>query len=489
MEKTSGFHLYVNVKNMDTIIKGDEEKNDDLKRSIHRLHTYFCGLTKAVKKYDGIIEKFTNGRCHIFAEQGENETDGKYKERINDLLVATMYFTDEIFNGIPKYNSYENFKIQAGMDFGDFYKYDIDGMDEFTTIGAVANVAAKLTGFCPTSEIYITADARNKLDSRDKELFTQLDKDKEAEIQEVLKGSPSIYHAKYKALVKRDLVESFLETLKDDTSTFANSVNLTEIEFEEARTKIDFSRLSLKKNKQITAGLLFADIRGFTKLFNISGNNLDALTTVLSSIYENLNKAVETQEGVRVQFQGDRIVAVFNKITGQSKDEVIRLFEAALAIKDCVSKINEEYEGELNGKTIKIGIGLSYGEYYATSLGTRNYKDRLVLGATAMAGDIAEDRYAMDGDIVLSQEYQKRIKKIADDGCIEGIVIVDDSKAISKTGFYKTSMNQATYEKEKEDVLFELQTAQEERKNKIAMPGVFGLNGQQECYVRPHRKY
>ncbi len=488
MNKTCGFHLYVNIKNIAEIIKGDEDKNDDLKRSIHRLHTFFCGLTKVVKEYGGEIEKFTNGRCHIFLEKGETEKDSEYKVRINDLLVATMYFSDEVFNSIPKYRDYTSFKVQAGLDYGEFYKYDIEGLDEFTTIGAVANIAAKLTSFSLAKEIYITDDARKKLAEADQELFKRIDESKEKEIQERLKGSPMIYYAKYTVLNKRNEVSDFLEAVGEEYKELANSVNLSEITFEDARTKIDFNQLSLKKNKQITAGILFADIRGFTKLFNVSGNNLDDLKTVLAPLYEKMNTAVENHDGVRVQFQGDRIVAVFNKISGQSYDEIVRMFEAALEIKSGVKQISEDYAEKLKNKKIKVGIGLCYGEFYATCLGARGYKDKLVLGNTALSGDVAEDQYASDDEIVLSKECKDHITKLAKENVSQGIVIEEKLEAVSTTGFYRTNIDETSYEKEVENVVLELSEVDRDNKAAIAMPNVIGVNGKRENVVRPYRR-
>ncbi|WP_019554496.1 adenylate/guanylate cyclase domain-containing protein [Propionispira raffinosivorans] len=488
MDKTCGFHFYVNIKNIVEIINGDEGKNDDLKRSIHRLHTYFCGLTKVVRKYGGTVEKFTNGRCHIFLEKNETETDGNYKIRINDLLVATMYFSDDIFNSIPKYKDYTRFKVQAGLDYGEFYKYDIEGLDEFTTIGAVANVAAKLTSFSLAKEIYITDGAREQLAVEDKKMFESVDESKAKEIQECLKGSPSIYYSKYMLLNKRDEVTSFLETIREEYKALANSVNLSEIEFEDARTKIDFKQLSLKKNKQITAGILFADIRGFTKLFNVSGNNLDNLKLILVHLYKKMNSAVEKHDGVRVQFQGDRIVAVFNKTYSQRCDEMVRMFEAALEIKAGVKEISDKYADELNNKQIKVGIGLCYGEFYATCLGTRGHKDKLVLGRTASSGDVAEDQYALHDEIVLSKECKEQISKIAEETLPEGIVIEEKLEPVSTTGFYRTNIDESTYKKEVKDVELELRTVDENKKSAIAMTNVMGVNAKRENVVRPHRR-
>lgn len=486
MEKTNGLHLYVDVLNMEEIIRGEEEANDELKRSIHRLHTYYTGLTKAVKHFGGDIEKFTVGRAHIFIEQLEEEDDETFYMRVLDLVVACFSYCYDVFNEIGKYSQYTKFKLRAGLDCGEFYKYEITAMDEFTTIGGVANIAAKLTGYAGNKKIYLTYDARQKLPKEERDKFGLLDSDELAEIQARLKGNPVIYSAEYTSLSKSDKVIKLMETLEEECDEVANQINLSEMKFEDSRSKIDFGRLSRTKNKQIEAGIFYADIRGFTKLFNVSGNNLDNLSVVLEKIYEEMNEATNGQDGVRVQFQGDRIVAVFNTFNGEEKFDVVRMFEAALILKDKIAEVNTLYNGYLGGKEVKIGIGLCHGEYYATRLGRRNYMDNIVLGSTANKGSIAEDRYADDGEIAVAKGFKERIYSLKDDS-LECQVIADCLSAINSTGYYKTSIDYQDYLAKIEE------QKQENEKAKLLSIGILKATGTEALYgkernIRPYGK-
>ena len=49
MEKTKGVHFYVNIKNLIDIMNDEEITDDDLKRTLHRLQTYFVGHTKLIQ--------------------------------------------------------------------------------------------------------------------------------------------------------------------------------------------------------------------------------------------------------------------------------------------------------------------------------------------------------------------------------------------------------------------------------------------------------
>lgn len=445
MEKVNGVHIYINVANLNEIIKGEEEANDEVKRSIHRLHTYFTGLSEVVNHFGGEIEKFSGGRAHIYFTFDDN--DEEFWPKVVKTLVAGFRFCYEVFNNLGKYSQYTGFSVQAGADFGDFYTYDISNLDEFTTIGGVANIAAKITSFAAKRNILVTEDFYKSLPSETKEAFEKLEEEDLKEIQEKLKGNPLIYQGSYSELLKDDKeIDDLLESTRKQCEEIANGLNLKDMQFEDARTKVDFGRLSRNKNKHITAGLLFADLRGFTKLFNVSGSNLDDLATVLEAVYSGFDEVVTNHGGVRVQFQGDRIVAVFNTYTTETEPALIRMFEAALKIKDEIKGISDLYSEKLGGKQLRVGVGLCWGDYYATRLGVKKNKDNLVLGSTVIKGDAAEDRYAENNEVAVTKEYKEAVSADSDNyakcQAIDGFL-----QAISTTGYYKTAISYEDYMK------------------------------------------
>lgn len=443
MEKINGVHIYINVTNLNEIIKGEEEANDEVKRGIHRLHTYFAGLSEVVNHFGGEIEKFSGGRAHIYFTLDSD--DEEFWTKVTKALVAGFRFCYEVFNNLGKYSQYTGFAVQAGADFGDFYTYEISDLDEFTTIGGVANIAAKITSFAANKKVLVTEDLYKNLPSETKEAFEELAEEELAEIQEKLKGNPLIYWASYsKLLDDQTEIDDLLESTRQHCEKIANGLNLGEMEFENARTKIDFTQLSRNNNKQITAGLLFADLRGFTKLFNVSGSNLDDLAEVLAAIYSGFDEVVTNHDGVRVQFQGDRIVAIFNTFTSETEPALIRMFEAALKIKGKIKEICDVHSEKLGGKHLKVGVGLCWGDYYATRLGVKKNKDNLVLGSTVIKGDTAEDKYAENNEVAVTKEYKDEVS--AESGnyvkckAIQGLL-----QAISTTGYYKTAISYDDY--------------------------------------------
>lgn len=438
MDKTIGMHFYIGVPNLGEIIKGEETANDEVKRSIHRIHTYYVGVISITKHFEANIEKFSAGRAHIYCEQKDEESDEDYISRCAKLMIGLVRFVYEVFNGLSKYSQYPKFTAHGGADYGDYYKYDIADMDEFTTIGGVANIAAKIASASPQKYLYITGAVYTKLPNIIKDCFNLLDEEDLKELQERLKGNPNIYRAIYSDIFNDDdEIKQLLADVEEECKVVANSLNLSDMEVEDANAKINFSILSRKKTKHIKAGILYADIRGFTKLFNVSGTNLDDLAVVLQDIYDALNHAATEYDGVRVQFQGDRIIAVFNSFNKEADLDLVRMFRAALVIQEKISELSEQNKELLSGRKIKIGIGLCYGQFFATRLGKATHKDNHVLGVIAEQGDIAEDRYAEDQEIVVNKSFKEQAQSLGDES-ITCSVIHRKLKSISTTGYYRT---------------------------------------------------
>ncbi|MCK9314001.1 MAG: adenylate/guanylate cyclase domain-containing protein, partial [Methanocorpusculum sp.] len=440
VDKSTGSHFYIGVPNFGEIIKGEETAYDEVKRSIHRLHTYYAGIITVANHYGAEIEKFSGGRAHVYIEQKDQETDDDYILRCLKCMIASFRFVYDVFNNLGKYSLYTKFTANGGADYGDFYKYEIVDMNEFTTIGGVANIAAKLAAAAQKKYLYVTDSLYNLITTDLKDDFELLDEQELKEIQERLKGNPRVYRGLYSDLFNDDEdMEQLLDEVSAECNNIANSFNLSDMQVEKAYAKIAFSNLSRKKSKQISAGILYADIRGFTKLFNVSGNNLDDLALVLKDIYDDLNQASAEYGGVRVQFQGDRIVAVFNTFTQENDLHLVRMFRAALLIKKKLNDLNGKHKERLSGKKLKVGIGLCYGQFYATRLGKKTHTDNQVMGKTTDQGDIAEDRYAGDQEIVANKSFKEEAQAHSEES-IACSVIINELKAISTTGYYHTSI-------------------------------------------------
>lgn len=448
MYKT-GVHFYVNIKNLIDIIKEEADKDDDLKRTLHRLQTYFTGFTKLIDLYNGTVEKYTSGRAHVFFEVdvdgGNNESQ---IEKILKVVVACIYYNNKIFNELSKYKQYNypDFKVHAGVDYGDFIEYEIeDNINEceFTTVGAVANNSAKIQSYANQNYIYILDRFHNELPSTLKEKFVELSDDEKKNIKGKIQNS-KIYKAYYNNIFDSEVMEKLVEELeevKTKVEDESKKLNIREISFEDVKVKLDFSGLSLSgKNKKFTGGVLCADIRGFTKLFNKSDNNLQDLFDVMKEIYSIMGQTVNDNDGIKVQYQGDRIVSVFHDFK-DADDYIIRMLKTAFGLNKRIQDISDrkDIQEKLGNREISIGIGCSIGDIIATRLGARGEKDNIILGEVVLNADNCEDRYAEKNKTVINKEFRELIKdKKSESDAVEYEILNEIFSSISTTSFYET---------------------------------------------------
>lgn len=445
VEKTKGVHLYVNIKNLMDIISDEEEKDDDLKRTLHRLQTYFVGHTKLIKQYNGEVEKYTGGRSHILFK---DEDDDILYDKILETAVACFIFNNNIFNNLTKYSKYRKFSIHAGIDYGDYFEYDIeDGINEseFTTIGRVANNAAKIQSYAPKNYIYITKKFYEKLDSDIQEVFVELTEEEKKKFNDKIR-SKIFYKAHYNEIFDEDKmkeIEEGLSDVKERVERESRNLNISDIKFESCTKQISFEGLSLKgRNKRLeNAGVICADIRGFTKLFYENEKNLDDLVEVMENIYSIMGTVVLNTEGTKVQYQGDRIVAIYNDFSA-AEDHIIRMLKSAFELNQKIQDLNEddEIKEKLNNRKITIGIGCSSSKVIATRLGMNGNKDNIILSHSYNIANKCEDIYAGSNEIVINKELKDLIDNKAEElETPEFLAIQELFTAINTSGYYVTT--------------------------------------------------
>lgn len=455
MDKVNGIHLYVNIKNILDIIKQEEQKDEDLKRTIHRLQTYFVGFTKVISTFSGQVEKHTGGRSHVVIEICEDSKNTDIEEALK-TVVACFKFNNDIFNELTKYTQYNypDFKIHAGMDYGEYAWYKIEDNvteDESTTIGGVANNAAKIQSFAYKDYIYIMDKLYRELPQEFKDKFTELDESRMEVIKGKIKNS-KVYEAKYNQIFDDSVmndIDKKLEDVKKRVEEEANKLNISEIDFSDAKVKVDFSKLSINNNKKLSGGILCADIRGFTKLFNKNDSNLDDLCDVMQELYSVMGDSVNEEEGIKVQYQGDRIVALFNDFNGADPYK-IRMLNSAFKLNERIQGLNDraDISEKLKKNNIAIGVGCSSGNIIATRLGANGSKDNIILSEAAKAADSSEDDYAEKNSVVICKQLHDEIVAEAKNSThIEYKVLQEVFTAISTTGYYSANITYSEFQK------------------------------------------
>ncbi|MBQ2987120.1 MAG: hypothetical protein IJE23_06515 [Tyzzerella sp.] len=381
MKRLEGIHFYINIKNLNDVIL-DEEKKGDVVHSIHALDTYFSSIEAFGKKHfpdTFVVEKITGSRLHMYVLDEIGEAFNVVAEVVGFAGELTRYINENI----SKYKTLMNFEIQAGACYGHFYNFEFkrENADEETTIGYAANYAAKLQGLSSVDCISISSNIYEYIDCEYRKRFVQRQSAKIGKYDQYCYYETII--ANLKTSIKR---ADELEQCKN----YANQLNLSDMNFRNAMKPLTFDELSKKECKKVEGIPLFADVRGFTNQFDKEDANLEEMAEKTQNILASMYEVVEKQDGIHVQFQGDREFALFHDYPGHEccLDAVV----AGLKIIDTV----KEYQ-------VSVGVGQSLGEMFAAKIGARGEKDYILVGSTVIAADYYEDEMAEKNQLVISK--------------------------------------------------------------------------------------
>jgi adenylate cyclase len=123
----------------------------------------------------------------------------------------------------------------------------------------------------------------------------------------------------------------------------------------------------LLAGRQAEVTLLFADIRGFSRI----SERLGPSRTVewINEVLGGLSACVRAQEGVLVDYIGDELVAMWGAPRPHD-DQAVRAVAAALAMLRAVDDFNRDGAARL-GEPMSLGIGLNAGSAHVGNIGSR----------------------------------------------------------------------------------------------------------------------
>lgn len=434
----SGLHFYVNVNNLDSILCKEERETDFLKKAFHQLDTfvstmeYYAGLTTVQ------VEKLTGSRLHFYVQCKEDD----HNDILNALKVVAMahHLAGYISTNIRKYKDVANYQIGAGMDYGDFTIFTFSDkesqIEEETSIGSPANRAAKLQSYSEDGTLTVSREVYEILNGACKKLFYG---NSDISVKVALKYYDlTAYSCSLESLYELFAQEKGFGASASDSERWAHehaeATNLGEVQENGVRKLLDFNNLSLRNCKTVEGIMLFADIRGFTKKFDPDGSNLAEMKQATQLILSKMNKCVHDDDGVHVQFQGDRISAIFHEFDNEDIDYVFRAYRCAFRLIDMVKELNENgvIKEALGDQKLQIGIGMASGNIFATRLGKRREKDNVAMGETVRAADYAEDEIAgnqVRGTTVSEIAVTKDCYELLDDSNSEEVTYIKSAFA------------------------------------------------------------
>jgi class 3 adenylate cyclase len=228
-------------------------------------------------------------------------------------IMLNSYLYD-VFNGV--FDDVRGFQSAVGISSGVSYVGNIGlhGERERISLGTSANLGAKVLGGHDT--ITVTKDVYDDLPDNLKELFSKHGQIAGVETYQA-KG---VRWSKYPEL-KDDLgVEFDEEALREMTEGHKADLPLAEMDVIEPNKLIDPTLLTERNNCRTHAIAIFADIDGFTKHVQEAekDEDVESLVRQLRMIRREFHKVIgEDYEGLVIQHQGDRVLALVHTPSGE----------------------------------------------------------------------------------------------------------------------------------------------------------------------------
>jgi class 3 adenylate cyclase len=145
---------------------------------------------------------------------------------------------------------------------------------------------------------------------------------------------------------------------------------------------IDLDSLSIWNNKRVLAASIFGDVTGFTAYIDRAETDekkREALR-VLHAIRKEMATVVSVDyNGLRVQFQGDRVQGLFHMPKDKEGDIAAEAVDAAVGLQSSMEKTIKEKLPE--AAELHLAVGVDLDTTLVSRLGTRAHRDRICLGA------------------------------------------------------------------------------------------------------------
>jgi hypothetical protein len=374
-----GAHVYAEIRNLSALV-GMRTTKTERQELIQATHIYQREVARVAAAVGAERIVFQGGRVHLLVHHPVADAPG-----IADRAVVLQLTLDrmgeefnDVFEGLP------DLRIHSGSDIGlaigtrNGYRDD----RELLFLGAPANHAAKL--LVPgTAARRLTWRVAQELGEELGVLLVEdgsewrLRRPGAEELQELLD--------------KRGIAwspEACRARLVSDRETFpATSAGLWS-----ASGLIDFDDLTYTSSRLANAATLYADVSGFTAYID-SADSDDKKREALRAFHairREMAAVVRTDSaGVRVQYQGDRVQALFNVPVDDSaavSDEAVR---AAVALQSSFEHVLKPLLPSI--ASLGLAVGVSRGDTIAAKLGERGNRDRICLGVEVLRAEANEE--------------------------------------------------------------------------------------------------
>jgi class 3 adenylate cyclase len=377
--------VYVDVPNFSEM--ASQADGEDFCRVVQGIHLYHREVSRIVENvdlFDGVRIHFQGPKLHaLFFRPIDSSSELATKAVLLQLVLRE--FVCQVFN--PTFPKLSALTVSGGADLGNAIgtKNGMDADRELLFLGAPANHAAKIIG--APGQIRVTGAIYLALPARLQRLFS-VSPTGIYEIGAVSSGD--IAELCEEAGIAWSLEDS-KGRIEDDKKLFP----LNSIEYSEADSPIDLDSLGVTNNKRVTAASLFADVAGFTRYVDAAETDEDKKRAlqVFHVIRKEMAHVVKHDfSGLRIQYQGDRIQALFHL---PKNDDIAIAMKAVEAAAGLQSSMQHAIKACLPAtRTLGLTVGIDLDSTLVSKVGTRGQRDRICIGVGVENAAHAQEKCA-----------------------------------------------------------------------------------------------
>lgn len=235
--------------------------------------------------------------------------------------------------------------------------------------------------------------------------------------------APLIYRDKVFGLFYVDCLSKAYAFSKEELSIFSVVAAEAAISFDNARSHEELSRRVIERKalerflsssivekilanpgevhlggENQTATILFADIRGFTRMSEHM--EPQSIVELLNEYFSEMTDLIFDNGGTLDKYLGDGIMALFGAPLAKP-DDVRRSVKTAAEMQRALAQLNQQWEAR-GQKALQIGIGVNTGPVTAGNIGSSRRMDYTVIGdAVNLASRLCAN--AKGGQILISE--------------------------------------------------------------------------------------
>jgi len=378
-----GAHVYVDVPNFAQL--ATEVEGADYPRVNQAIHLYQREVSRIVEGsgvFDGIRVHFQGPKLHALFYR-PIDAAGQLATKAVLLQAVLREFVRNVFNSA--YPALADIVIAGGADIGDAIGTQ-DGMKgdrELLFIGDPANYAARIIG--EPGELRLTARIYDELTKEIRQLCS-----KAVDGNYILDSFD--WSVLQRLLINEGIQwspETSAERLQEDKVKFP----LKDISCSDADTTIDLDALSITNNKRVKAASLFADVDGFTRYIAAATTveQKQSALRVLHAIRKEMAAVVKHDfDGLRIQYQGDRVQAFFHMPKNDPGAIVAKAIDAGVGLQSSMQHTLKECLPEIGD--LQLAVGIDFGLTLVSRLGTRGQRDRICVGSAVERAAACQER-------------------------------------------------------------------------------------------------